>query len=202
MEGLVYPDFARWVVSAVPVPLKGRRVGGLDFGFRNPFAAVWGTLDHDGVLWLTGEHYLRNKPLSVHAAHLPREVMWHADPAGAGDRAELLRAGFKVKNADNSVPLGLAAVTARVENGGLRIQAGRCPNHLAEAQLYRYDDIGTSESENSLDEHNHAMNALRYLIYALDVRRLARAPGVAPQPADPAPRPAPKPWLSLDNEDL
>ncbi len=63
MEGLVYPDFARCVVPAGPVSLGGKQVGGIDFGFRNPFAAIWGTLDGDGVLWLTGEHYSRGKPL-------------------------------------------------------------------------------------------------------------------------------------------
>ena len=44
----------------------GRRVGGIDFGFRNPFAAVWGILDTDGILWLTGEHYCRGKPLRAY----------------------------------------------------------------------------------------------------------------------------------------
>jgi hypothetical protein len=34
-----------------PAPQGGRRVGGIDFGFRNPFAAVWGTLDRDGILF-------------------------------------------------------------------------------------------------------------------------------------------------------
>jgi len=48
-----------------------RRIGGIDFGFRNPFAAVWGVVDRDGVLWLTHEHYGREQPLSYHAAHLP-----------------------------------------------------------------------------------------------------------------------------------
>src|SRR5262249_44515775 len=33
LEGLVYPDFARCVVPG-PVPTGGRRVGGIDFGFR------------------------------------------------------------------------------------------------------------------------------------------------------------------------
>jgi len=39
LEGLVYPDFAR-VIVAGPAP-AGAPVGGLDFGVRNPFAAVW-----------------------------------------------------------------------------------------------------------------------------------------------------------------
>src|SRR5262249_48049368 len=57
LEGLVYPDFAKCVMSALPSPLGGERsgvrggrpYGGIDFGFRNPFAAVWGVLDRDDV---------------------------------------------------------------------------------------------------------------------------------------------------------
>ena len=71
LAGLVYPDFVRCVTPG-PAPAGGRRVGGIDFGFRNPFAAIWGLVDRDGVLWLTGEHYSREKPLSYHAAHLPQ----------------------------------------------------------------------------------------------------------------------------------
>jgi hypothetical protein len=33
LEGLVYPDFARCMVSG-PAPAGGRPVGGIDFGFR------------------------------------------------------------------------------------------------------------------------------------------------------------------------
>lgn len=54
LEGLVYPDFAqRCVVEAVPD--QPAKVGGIDFGYRNPFAAVWGFVDGDGVLWIVGE---------------------------------------------------------------------------------------------------------------------------------------------------
>jgi Terminase large subunit, T4likevirus-type, N-terminal len=58
-------------------------VGGIDFGFRNPFAAIWGFVDRDDVLWLVGEHYGKLKPLSWHAQHLPRNVTWYADPSAA-----------------------------------------------------------------------------------------------------------------------
>jgi hypothetical protein len=51
LEGLVYPDFARCVVPG-PAPTSGKRVGGIDFGFRNPFAAIWGILDREGILWI------------------------------------------------------------------------------------------------------------------------------------------------------
>jgi hypothetical protein len=213
LEGLVYPDFARCVVrasepgaSATGVP-TGRKVGGLDFGFRNPFAAVWGVLDRDGVLWLTGEHYARQKPLSYHAQHLPRDVTWYADPSGATERCELRCAGFAVKEGDNALRPGIAAVSARLENGTLRVLEGRCPNLLAEAALYRYsDDAGDRHAEAPVDEHNHALAALRYLVSRLDARRMARnrGPGDGKPPAEkPAPAPPKKrPWLRLDNEEL
>jgi hypothetical protein len=206
LEGLVYPDLARCVVpcSAPPLSpvLRGegsgvrglRRVGGIDFGFRKPFAAVWGVLDRDGVLYLTGEHYARQKPLSHHARHLPRDVTWYADPSGATERAELRCAGFTVHEGDNALRPGIAAVTARIENGTLRILEGACPNLLAEAGLYRYSGPG----EAPMDEHNHALAALRYLISRLDTRHMA---GSRAAPEKPAP-PRKRPWLRYDNEEL
>ena len=172
LEGLVYPDFARCESPSPPTPLprrgEGSMVGGIDFGFRNPFAAVWGFVDRDDVLWLTGEHYVRQKPLSFHAAHLPREVMWYADPSGASEIAELRCAGFTVRKGNNAKRPGIAAVSARLQNGTLRVVEGRCPNLLAEAGLYRHGD-----DETPVDEHNHALDALRYLISRLDARHMA-----------------------------
>jgi hypothetical protein len=207
VEGLVYPDFARCVVPG-PAP-EGKKVGGIDFGFRNPFAAIWGVLDRDGILWLFGEHYARQKPLSYHARYLPRDVYWYADPSGASERSELRVAGFVVRKGNNDLRPGIAAVSARLQSGTLRVVQGTCPNLLAEGGLYRYgkaDDEG--DSETPVDEYNHALAALRYLISRLDARRMARehrsgdaddvaADGTAPKEAPP--RPARKPWLRLDN---
>jgi hypothetical protein len=186
-------------------------VGGIDFGFRNPFAAVWGIADRDNILWLTGEHYARNKPLSHHIKFLPRDVTWYADPSGATERCELRCAGLIVREGDNALRPGIAAVTARLENGTLRVVEGRCPNLLAEAALYRYSDGPRDQyAEVPLDEHNHALAALRYLISRLDARHMARLrsgrrPNDAPPESTPdrESRPAPRrPWLRLDNEAL
>ena len=146
------------------------------FGFRNPFAAVWGTLGTNNTLYLTGEHYSREKPLSHHAAHLPPGVTWYADPAGANEIAELRCAGFKVHRGKNNLRPGIAAVRARLEAGALRLLSGRCPNLLAESGLYRYGTAAEGlGSETPVDEHNHALAALRYLITGLDTRWMARA---------------------------
>jgi hypothetical protein len=173
LAGLVYPDFSRCVTPG-PAPTGGRRVGGIDFGFSNPFAAVWGTLDRDDVLWLTHEHYARQKPLSYHTERLPRDVMWYADPSGATEISELRCANRKVMRGINALQLGIAAVTARLADGSLRIIEGACPHLLAEAGLYRYAEADEGGSANPLDAHNHALAALRYLVTRLDERRMAR----------------------------
>jgi hypothetical protein len=166
---------ARWG-EEVPAS-SGKRVGGIDFGFRNPFAAVWGTHDRDGILWLTGEHYASKQPLSYHAACLPRDVLWYADPAGATERMELSLANLRVWPGNNALRLGIAAVTARLESGTLKVLQGACPNLLAEAELYRYAEAGqTGNAEEPLNEHNHALAALRYLIVGLARPRKPASP--------------------------
>jgi hypothetical protein len=150
-----------------------KRVGGIDFGYRNPFAAVWGCVDHNGVLWITNEHFCREKPLQYHADRLPRDGQWYADPAGASDISALRAGGFKVFKAMNSIRPGLSAVQARIETGRLRVVDGNCPNLLEEAGLYRYASAGEGgDSEVPVDEFNHALGALRYLVMGIDGRRL------------------------------
>jgi hypothetical protein len=220
LEGLVYPDFARHVVPAggpglsAPGAPAGRHVGGIDFGLRNPFAAVWGVLDRDDVLWLTGEHYSREQSLAYHARHLPRDVAWYADPEGAREVHELRCGGFVIRPGDNERRPGIAAVRARLEDGTLKVLAGACPNLLAEAALYRYDADARGKSEAPVKEHDHALDALRYLVSRIDARRLARLkgrpraeeapaePSAPAAPDKPGARPSPRPWLRLDNEAL
>jgi hypothetical protein len=219
LEGLVYPDFDRCVVASLPSHLggegsgvrgSGRPFGGIDFGFRNPFAAVWGVLDRDSVLWLIGEHYESQKPLSYHATRLPREVRWYADPSGASEIAELRCAGFIVNPGRNDLRPGIMAVNARLEDGTLRVLEGRCPHLLSEAGLYRYStELSDRRGEVPVDAHNHALGALRYLLSRIDANRLARlrrrpAPAAEGPPETPPAeaKPRERPWLNYRNEEL
>jgi hypothetical protein len=222
VEGLVYPDFARCVVNELPahsalttpyslLPTRHslRKVGGIDFGFRNPFAAVWGVLDRDDVLWITGEHYVRDKPLSHHVRYLPRDVTWYADPSEPGTISELRCAGFTVHKADNAQNPGLSAVHSRIEAGTLKILGSACPNLVSESELYQYEEGAGKPAK----EYDHALDALRYLILKLDARRLARKQWLRQREnegerhgemADEANTSAKvgTPWLSVRNEEL
>jgi hypothetical protein len=108
-------------------------------------------------------------------------VTWYADPAGAQEIAALRQFGLVVRRGSNELRAGIAAVRARLETGKLKVIAAACPNLIAEAHLYRYPDRsdGLADSEVPVDEHNHALAALRYLVARLDhefIRRYRREP--------------------------
>jgi hypothetical protein len=174
MEGLVYPNFAEQTEYTFTAP-PGRHVGGMDFGFRNPFAAIWGTLNDD-VLYLDHEIYVRETPLSTLASRLPRNVTWYADPAGAQEIEELRVAGFTVRKGKNDIRPGIAAVTARLQSGRLRINRFNCPNIISEAKLYRYPSPAERPiiGENPVDSDNHALGALRYVISRIDAKAMSK----------------------------
>jgi hypothetical protein len=192
MAGLVYPDFEsqcriervasadphaghgmQQTGPASPPHPPGKALGGIDFGYRNPFCALWGFLDRDDVLTITHERYVRGVPIQEHARHLPKNVLWYADPAGAQESATLRVLGFAVRRGHNDIRAGIAAVRARLETGRLRVVGPACPNLLAEARLYRYppSQAGQTETEIPVDENNHALAALRYLISRIDAHR-------------------------------
>ncbi len=177
LEGVVYPDFDKAVVECDSLP-EGRAVGGIDFGWRNPFAALWGVLDADDVLWIGGERYGRQTALHQHALALkplnPRT--WYADPSGRTEIEELRASGLTVLPGTNDIRLGIAAVTARLNTGRLKVLKGTCPCLLQEARLYRYPTAQErhGETELPIDANNHALAALRYLVARLDAHFLAR----------------------------
>jgi hypothetical protein len=217
LEGLVYPDFTQTHAASGPAPGAGRPVGGIDWGWNAPFAAVWGHLDRDDVLWIQHERYRRQTPLHEHAAALPRSVVWYADPAGASEIDAFRVAGHKVLQAFKEIRIGIQAVAARLRTGRLQIDPQGCPNLCAEAERYRYPRAAERAAlgENPLDEDNHALDALRYLVCGIDRRFVARLrrPGDAREgPAEPAAVPQadvgargdakPRPWLRYDNDAL
>jgi len=214
-EGLVFPDFPL-ALTTEPEPgasapggtrlttePRGKRVGGIDFGFRNPFAAIWGVVDRDDVLHIQGEIYKCHAALANLAAELPQGVLWYADPSGAREISELRAAGHQVMRGINSLRIGIQAVTARLRTGRLKVDGRRCPDLVRESRLYRYGDEG--EGEEPVDEHNHALAALRYLVSRLDARTMARSPAVGARSPDHAPTggaPTPRPAIDINDPQL
>jgi hypothetical protein len=200
VDGLVYPSFDSCVVTEVPphifvdpetpalastavpqYPTRPhgdqckRRVGGMDFGWTSPNVALWGTLDDNGVLWITGEYYKSHAMREEQARIMPRDVIWYADPNGGREIHEFLRCGFKVCKGINARAHGIGLVSARLQNRTLKVLESRCPNLLKEAELYRYVPPAEGQhQEAALHGPDHAMDALRYLISRTDEGMLAK----------------------------
>lgn len=175
-EGLVYPGFESCISDSGGN--GSPQVGGIDFGFSNPFAAVYGHLDHDGVLWITGCRYVRQCTLPIHAEALPKGVRYWCDPAQPESRVELRNAGHDAipcvhlrargSTGEMKKPIlhGIDLVSERIRSNKLKVIRSACLPLIREMSMYCYDP--EKQSENPIDADNHACDALRYLIVGLD----------------------------------
>ena len=102
----------------------------------------------------------------------------------------------KCGNADSAASSTFLQLTAWIKQGWLKIDGRKCPNLVQEASLYTYDGPTRGLSrENPVDEHNHALAALRYLVMGLKRPAAVKVKAAEPPPVKRA-------WLSVWNEEL
>jgi hypothetical protein len=175
-EGLVYSNFESCIVESGPSVAPD--LGGLDFGYNNPFAAVWGHLDGDDVLWILGCRYKRETTTPQHAEALPRTVRFWCDPSRPDSIRELRNSGLDavpcvhmaVRGSAGSprspVQYGIDLVSERMRTGRLKIVRQACLPLVRELSTYCYDP--EKQSEDPVKEDDHACDALRYLVVGID----------------------------------
>ncbi len=189
-EGLVY-TLDRSADGVIRDPaLRGdtpwaRVIGGVDWGYTNPSAALVFARDGDGAFWQIAEFYQRRASLeetllpaivALTRAHAVEE--WYCGPDEPEHiealRLALSRAGLRarVTRADNAVRAGIQTVTAllaRRADGrhGLNI-APQMTHTLAEYDQYRYATAaanGRDPAEQPLKQNDHALDATRYALH-------------------------------------
>ena len=166
-EGLVYEfEYGRHVR---PAPATGRVLVGIDDGTHNPFCALRGIVDGDGRLYIAAERY---KPGLLEAAKVSAVKELAAgsertviDPSAAGLKLALSTNGVPVADADNDVLAGIGKVQQRLADGRLFIDPS-CTNLIREVQAYEWAD--NDKKDVPVKENDHAMDALRYVVAALD----------------------------------
>ncbi len=188
-EGLVYPEFVDCLVEAEDRPEKPD-IGGMDFGLRNPFVALWGYEDHDGVMWITECYYKRELTIPEHSEKLPKNIKWWCDPAGAQEILQLRHADHDVRpcvhmpvrgaggEIKNPKMAGISTVRNRMRTGRLKIVRPKCRELVRELGLYMRDP-DKPETEEPTKENDHAPDALRYLIVGHDRGR--EVPSITPR---------------------
>jgi hypothetical protein len=172
--GLVYQEFSySCVVEVGPEPVQWW--GAIDWGYHDPAAAILVGRSKRGVFVFDEYYRVRADADEQIAWALERQqrhdvVAWVADSARPDLIARARLAGLRVWAADRSpgtIAPGVEEVRRYLRAGRLFVHP-RCRNLIREFQSYRYPDGSTRGAmEIPLDRDNHALDALRYLLWAL-----------------------------------
>lgn len=172
-SGMVYP-ISESLITCEPFPLPDHwaRVYGMDFGWKDPTALLFGAHDRDNdILYFYSEYAVSERTPQQHAYELmSRGVDWMAgvyDPAGrissqkdGSNLVELYRnAGMKnLYPAKNSREQGVQKTLQRMQNGKLKIFKTLTIT-LSELRMYARDEEGIIK-----DGNDHLLDCMRYVI--------------------------------------
>lgn len=184
-EGAVYPmwddranTFRAEERDEEALPFRDmRRFCAVDYGTVNPCAFL-DVRDDGKTFWIMKEYYWdsavrrRQKTDAEYADDLDaflggdRNAQIIVDPSAASFKAELRNRGFRVLDAKNDVREGVATTAVLIENRQVRADRDRCPALLREIHSYVWDDKARRRGEERpVKDHDHAMDALRYLCH-------------------------------------
>jgi hypothetical protein len=182
----VYPGFDRAVHVAEfgvdPRDAAVRWFVGLDFGYRDPTAVVWGVVDGSGWLRIVDEYERSEVTLERHVLTMlgrdwPRPEWVGVDPAGAQRSSQtglspirvLRDHGLRVRHRRTRVEDGLRAVRARLEPATgtpTLVVHRRCEKLIRALETYRFGEGPGAQPVK--DGPDHLADALRYLVVNLD----------------------------------
>lgn len=190
-EGRVYGMFSRaaHVIPPRYIPPEWPRYRSIDFGTRNPFACIWAALDPaDDVVHVYRVYYHAGLSTEENGAAVAKlstdeHYAWTcADPESAdGIRTLARKCGIHARKARKAVAEGIATVIEWLNpdaDGKPHLVFHDVPDMMPlirEIEGYRYaDPVGKADGrENPIKANDHALDALRYLVFLVDRERSA-----------------------------
>ena len=187
-QGLIYDSFnsARDFYSILPAK-SYQWFGGVDFGFPKPNGYLLiarsienvGTPDNiqmENVYWVEDEICVTQTMPEDFAGMVAdkekgykqiQKILRYADSKDPKNRVLMAGSKFKIntipaKQEKGDVLRGIRKVYDLMRQGRVKINKVNCPNLINELMNYRFKE-GT---ESPIDEFNHLLDALRYVIYA------------------------------------
>ncbi len=151
----------------------------LDYGFRNPTAILWISVDYDGIARVWDEYYeanqliqdlaevikYRHRDIYERATLLIDPSAYHTRQDGKTINDEFMTYGVYFLPADNVLMQGIDRVNSLFANDKLFI-CENCVNTLKEISNYRWKafnrTIKRNYPEEPLKKDDHAMDCLRY----------------------------------------
>lgn len=176
VEGLVYKEFNRDkhlfddnFLTHNPI-VQIEYMGGVDFGFTNPCAVLAIKRDKDNHYWVMWEWYKRGQTDAAIADYVSQASFnkVYPDPESAGGVQELKNRKINIREVikgKDSVKSGIQKVRELFLQGRLHIH-NSCENLINELETYVYPEKRDmhNEEENPIKEHDHALDALRYVM--------------------------------------
>lgn len=187
-EGLVFKEFQDrepFVVKPFTIPENWYRFVGIDHGYRNPTAILWGAVSSEGVVYIYDEFYATQKLVSDLAEIIKtkngeqRIQLYLIDPSTRNRNGQTGRSvidefndrGIFTQPANNDVRAGFNRVHEyfKIVGGKPRLRIFQnCVNLRTELQTYRWKDLSPSATQDSpekpLKKNDHTVDALRYMI--------------------------------------
>lgn len=194
-EGMIYSEFDRsiHVIKPFRIPDDWTRRIGMDDGYRNEAAWIYGAIDEEGDLYVYREYYKKGR--TVDEICKDNKAMWTAgekfEQAKMDTAAKQVKNGknnwdtylenlpstFPMSEANKSVATGIDRVKQYLKpdsRGKPRLYIfDTCENLLDEIAQYKWAErpVGQQGKANEKEEphkfHDHAMDALRYLVMTL-----------------------------------
>ncbi len=178
-EGLVYKEFDRErnvVTDADMDILKGNGLSmrellvGVDFGYTNPCAVLSVWRDSSDTLYVLNEFYERRRndaQVAEYVASLKANKVF-PDPEAPAAIEELRKRNVNLRDVvkgKDSIKNGIDRVRELLKAQKLFVH-NSCENLIMEFETYVYPDKKPdhNENENPIDENNHALDALRYVV--------------------------------------
>lgn len=165
------------------IPKEWTRIGGIDFGSKFVYLAA--ALEPRTRTWILFYEYFCSidRRLKEHANFIKSSQDYDlmdqifADSAAKQDRIELRGHGVRTKKSikgEDSILLGVDDVKLCLQNNPVLdrpkfyIVEGTCPNTILEFETWAWQlkDDGTPNTEKPVDDYNHCMDALRYIIFS------------------------------------
>ncbi len=190
-EGLVYKEFDRakhLFTHMEEMPVE--TLAGVDFGFTNPCAIPTIVRDRADCYWITEEFYETGRTDVQVAEYVAAKSFnrVYPDPEAPAAIAELRKRNVPVRDVikgKDSIKNGIDRVRELLKANKLKVHVS-CKNTILEFETYSYPDRKPdhNEQENPIDENNHMMDAIRYVV-AMVSKQYAQAPIYYPQSNSP-----------------
>lgn len=196
-EGQVYHEFRRdtHVVKPFKIPDEWTKIMGMDHGYRNPAAVVWGAVDYDSNIYIYREFYQRewlieeickgkdNEPGILQLMGKEKIESAYIDPSTRNRRGttglsdwdayqDSLPGGFPLLMARNDKTAGIDRVKSYMKldprtNKPRLFIFDTCSNLLEEISKYRYSELPS----NSIGKRSEKEEPVKVDDHALDALR-------------------------------